>query len=178
MWVAFANAKATHIFSSKTVSIYAIFNDQSFNDPLTNGIVSFEQLGPGVLFKSSNLLCLSLHASVSRTSSVIKNKRVFPMIIVCLQNIPISCTWVLHLPNICTIYLAVSGDHTALKYVWAVSWENVPLKHICCVKMYLRCMRAIWNHWGMPGAIVYIACLGFCVRIRRMNSVIFDSAYS
>ena len=28
------------------MSIYAIFNDQSFNDVLTNDIVSFEQLGP------------------------------------------------------------------------------------------------------------------------------------
>ena len=27
----------------------AIFNDQSFNDTLTNDIVSFEQLGPGLL---------------------------------------------------------------------------------------------------------------------------------
>ena len=45
MWVAFANAKATHIFFSKNISIYAIFNDQSFNNMLTNDIVSFEQLG-------------------------------------------------------------------------------------------------------------------------------------
>ena len=44
MWVAFANAKATHIFICKNISIYAMFNDQSFNDALTN-IVSFEQLG-------------------------------------------------------------------------------------------------------------------------------------
>ena len=28
--------------------IYAIFNDQSFIDTLTNNIVSFEQLGPGL----------------------------------------------------------------------------------------------------------------------------------
>ena len=28
------------------MSIYAIFNNQSFNDTLTNNIVSFEQLGP------------------------------------------------------------------------------------------------------------------------------------
>ena len=28
------------------ISIYAIFNDQSFNDTLTNNIVSFEQMGP------------------------------------------------------------------------------------------------------------------------------------
>ena len=48
MWVAFAHAKATHIFFSKNISIlvYAICNDQSFNDMLTNDIVSFEQLGP------------------------------------------------------------------------------------------------------------------------------------
>ena len=46
MWVAFANAKATHVCFSKSISIYAIFNDQSFNDTLTNDIISFEQLGP------------------------------------------------------------------------------------------------------------------------------------
>ena len=47
MWVAFA--KATHIFFSKKISIYAIFNDQRFNDTLTNDIVSFEQLDPGLV---------------------------------------------------------------------------------------------------------------------------------
>ena len=47
MWVAFANAKATHIFFSKNISIYAIFSDQSFNNTLTNDIISVEQLGPG-----------------------------------------------------------------------------------------------------------------------------------
>ena len=47
-WLAFANAKATHIFFSKNISVYAIFNIQSFNDMLTNYIVSFEHLGPDV----------------------------------------------------------------------------------------------------------------------------------
>ena len=32
-------------FFSKHISVYVIFNDQSFNDTLTNDIVSFEQLG-------------------------------------------------------------------------------------------------------------------------------------
>ena len=40
MWVAF------HIFFSKNISVYTIFNDKGFNDTLTNDIVSFEQLGP------------------------------------------------------------------------------------------------------------------------------------
>ena len=48
MWVAFANAKATHIFSAKILvyMTYLMFN--VFNDTLTNHIVSFEQLGPGI----------------------------------------------------------------------------------------------------------------------------------
>ena len=47
MWVAFSNAKATHFFFQQNISIYAIFNDQSFNDKLTNVIVSFEQVDSG-----------------------------------------------------------------------------------------------------------------------------------
>ena len=38
--------KHSHFFSKNT-SVYAIFNDQSFNDTLANDIISFEQLGPG-----------------------------------------------------------------------------------------------------------------------------------
>ena len=33
-------------FFQQNFSIFAIFNDQSFNDTLTNGIVSFEHLDP------------------------------------------------------------------------------------------------------------------------------------
>ena len=45
----FSNANVTHIFFSKYISVYAIFNAQSFNDVLTNNIVSFEQHGPDIL---------------------------------------------------------------------------------------------------------------------------------
>ena len=50
-------------FFSKNISIYAIFSDQSFNDTLTKDIVSFEQLGPGILknhvsLKSIKKTCL------------------------------------------------------------------------------------------------------------------------
>ena len=38
------------IFFSKTISIYAIFNDQSFNDKLPNDVISFEQLGLDISF--------------------------------------------------------------------------------------------------------------------------------
>ena len=40
-------------FFCKNISTYAIFNDQSFNDPLINNILSFEQLGLGVLSLST-----------------------------------------------------------------------------------------------------------------------------
>ena len=42
----FCKCKSYSHFFSKNISIYAIFNDQSFNDTLTNNIVSFVQLGP------------------------------------------------------------------------------------------------------------------------------------
>ena len=47
VYAMFNDAKATHIFFSKNIySVYAMFNDQSFNDTLTNDNDSFEQLGP------------------------------------------------------------------------------------------------------------------------------------
>ena len=42
-------------FCWKNISVYAIFNDQSFNNKLTNDIFSFEQLGPEV-FRHLNSL--------------------------------------------------------------------------------------------------------------------------
>ena len=45
MWVAFANAKATHIFSAKILA-YTPYLMISFNNTLTNDVISFEQLGP------------------------------------------------------------------------------------------------------------------------------------
>ena len=55
------NAKATHIFFSKNISVYAIFNDQSFNDTLTNDIVTFEQLDPDCV----NIPSLGAHFQMS-----------------------------------------------------------------------------------------------------------------
>ena len=43
----FCKCKSYSHFFSKNISIYAIFEDQRFNNVLTNDIVSFEQLGPG-----------------------------------------------------------------------------------------------------------------------------------
>ena len=47
----FCKCKSYSHFFSKNISVYAIFNDQNFNDMLTKDIISFEQLGrivPGV----------------------------------------------------------------------------------------------------------------------------------
>ena len=41
-------AFASYPFFNKNISEYAIFNDQSFNNILTNDNVSFEQLGPEI----------------------------------------------------------------------------------------------------------------------------------
>ena len=42
----FCKCKSYSHFFSKNISLYAVFNDQSFKDMLTNAVVSFEQLGP------------------------------------------------------------------------------------------------------------------------------------
>ena len=62
-------------FFSKNISIYAIFNVQSFNNMLTNDIISFEQLGPDVgfcgvwswskLFAQDESLLMSTHKNIS-----------------------------------------------------------------------------------------------------------------
>ena len=51
----FCKCKSFSHFFSKNISVYAIFNDQSFNDMLTNDIVSFEQLGPGYYYLLQDL---------------------------------------------------------------------------------------------------------------------------
>ena len=43
-WKNVSSKSYSHFFS-KNISVYAIFNDKSFNDMLTNNIVNFEQLG-------------------------------------------------------------------------------------------------------------------------------------
>ena len=49
----FCKCKSYSHFFSKNISIYAIFNDQGFNNMLTNDIVSFEQLSPDILYFGS-----------------------------------------------------------------------------------------------------------------------------
>ena len=44
----FCKCKSYSHFFSKNIIVYSIFNDQNFNDTLTNDIISFEQLGPGL----------------------------------------------------------------------------------------------------------------------------------
>ena len=46
MCVALQMQKLLTFFFSKNISVYSIFNDQSFNDTLTNDMVSFEQHSP------------------------------------------------------------------------------------------------------------------------------------
>ena len=47
MWVAFANAKATHIFSAKILAYVPYLMIKIFYNSLINDIISFEQLDPG-----------------------------------------------------------------------------------------------------------------------------------
>ena len=55
-------------FLFQNINIYAIFNDQSFNDTLTKDTASFEQLGPD-LFRA--------HNAPSRIGFTVKSKPCF-----------------------------------------------------------------------------------------------------
>ena len=50
----FCKCKSYSHFFSKSINVYAIFNDQSFNDVLTNDILSFEQLVPAKYFSCNS----------------------------------------------------------------------------------------------------------------------------
>ena len=49
----FCTAKATHIFPAKKFQHICVSLDVNFNESLTNDIVSFEQLGPEILFAAN-----------------------------------------------------------------------------------------------------------------------------
>ena len=60
----FCTAKATHIFFSKTIQHICILLDVNFNESLTNDVVSFEQLGPGLFYLWSNIMCTARECPV------------------------------------------------------------------------------------------------------------------
>ena len=65
------------MFFSKNNSIYAVFNDKSFNDTSTNNVVSFEQMGPDIFLISAHkhiteALLMSTH-NISFCGEIRKN---------------------------------------------------------------------------------------------------------
>ena len=53
----FCKRKSYSHFFSKNISVYAIFNDQSFNETLTNDIVIFVQPGPDHIIRTNEPQC-------------------------------------------------------------------------------------------------------------------------
>ena len=66
----FCKCKSYSHFFSKNISVYAIFNYQSFNNTLTNDIVSFEQLGPE---------CLGNYSIAPEMTHIFQIKRTEPL---------------------------------------------------------------------------------------------------
>ena len=52
--------KLLTLFQQKNKSVYAIFNDQKFNDTLTNDTVSFEQSRLNWIYTICKNMCLGL----------------------------------------------------------------------------------------------------------------------
>ena len=93
-------------FYSKIISIYAIFDDQSFNDTLTKHIVSFEQLGPVIL--TVDLFNGDVFYSPLRTCSFCLSDRglhLLKMLIMTSADILLDANVVLDVVAILKIYL-------------------------------------------------------------------------
>ena len=77
----FCKCKSYSLFSSKNISVYAIFNDHSFNDMLTNDIISFEQLGPGIYLGPVVQSIISLTSSLRVISLIILGDSIYNILI-------------------------------------------------------------------------------------------------
>ena len=67
--------KLLTFFFSKAISIYAMFNDQNFNDTLTNDTISFEQLDPGhrkPIFLAAEVVSSQVYLYISVEVSPVK----------------------------------------------------------------------------------------------------------
>ena len=67
----FCKCKSYSHFFSKNISVYAIFDDQRFNNILTNDIVCFEQLGPDVAAAQTDWNLRWMYTSEGRGSPVL-----------------------------------------------------------------------------------------------------------
>ena len=52
----FCSAKDSHIFSTKHDSVFVIFTFENCNEMLTNDVVNFEQLAPGLSLNGEKAL--------------------------------------------------------------------------------------------------------------------------
>ena len=100
MWAAFANAKATYISFSKNISVYAIYNDQNFNDTLTNGRKWFKEAWYScfqILYDCAIVFCLYLNVQWNLDNSKSKGPNSFLSIIETLNNWGLKCIHIFQL---------------------------------------------------------------------------------
>ena len=68
-------------FFSKNICLYAIFNDQSFNNMLTNNIVSFKQLGPVMFCITSQRYSQITGPQETRLGISMKHEQIMKLIV-------------------------------------------------------------------------------------------------
>ena len=151
----FCKCKSYSHFSSKNISINAIFNDQSFNDTLTNDIVSFEQLGPGVHSDWSYLLSrLMLYSNLWKCAFWMCDQSIFKIklhtLIFSLRSM--LCGNPKKLSDYTDVIADVRlhGAHTwswwKYLYNWDFIWENIPNVSVGMCAQRLACAPyAAWS---------------------------------
>ena len=151
----FCKRKTCSHFFSENISVYAIFNDQSFNNTLTNDIVSFEQLGLNLnlhilcILKKHFFIWLVLYY-VFETLSIrilIKETCLFKYTENLLERLVFNL--VLNCEHLCFVYIIISlgccvshESCTCLPH-----WEN-------CTGSCLPTATSLSSHWSSLVAMV------------------------
>ncbi|KAH3838774.1 hypothetical protein DPMN_112189 [Dreissena polymorpha] len=66
-----------------------------------------------------------LHAFIGGPPAVVKEERRFPVVIICLENVPAARRTVCHRPHVCAVHMTVACDHTPLQQ-WHARKQRSP----------------------------------------------------
>ena len=153
----FCKCKSYSHFFSKNISVHAIFNDQSFNNMLTDDIVSFEQLGPDKYFSYFSTIEYVVGTVFNLTACLGFSELLGKLVV--LDKVPSGGTYT---PNQCyhlflknARYVALTGDGIYSKHTKCLHYcreaDNI-LRHpnlIWCLiaNFVLFCSPSwIWHH--------------------------------
>ena len=183
----FCKCKSYSHFSSKNNSIYmyAIFNDQSFNDTLTNDIVSFKQLGPGQRSEYIPLdMCTQgwlqpVHPLSAEETLHPWPSKIHPMkILIRLHKYWIFTGHTYRKVCFLTLRIKWCTMHENVYYLWMMEGPNEPAQPCSLLRVFLLILQAscegfIWMYPMYINKTFFLIlcdkCLCLCFTIKQFS---------